>query len=111
MKTILKNSVTIVAVVLVISIMFAACGKSSSVAGTWTYSVNGTEIIGFSFTDDGKMTVKTAGVTTLECDYKVEDGKIVYSVGGVENKSDFTVDGNKLTISYLGTSYTLEKVK
>lgn len=107
MKKMLKKLVSIVAVVLVITSVLTACGKTS-IVGKWSNSVNGVEVISFSFTED-KMSISTAGVTAIECDYILEDGKIVYSVAGIEAEIPYSIDGNKLTLEYLATSYTLEK--
>ena len=110
MKKLLKNSIVIIAIALIVSTMLTSCGKSS-IVGQWSNTANGVEIIGFTFTDEGEMSVSVAGVNTLKCDYKVEGDKLIYTVGGIETEADFSVDGNELTIEYLSTSYTLEKVK
>ena len=109
MKKMFKNFMAVVAVVLVISTVLVSCG-GTSIVGKWTSSVNGVEVIGFTFTED-KMSISTAGVTTIECDYRLEDGKIVYTVAGVEAEIPYSIDGKKLTLEYMMTSYTLEKTK
>lgn len=109
MKKMFKNFVAVVAIVLVISTVLVSCG-GTSIVGKWTNSVNGVEVIGFTFTED-KMSVSTAGITTFECDYKLEDGKIVYTLSGIEAEIPYSIDGKKLTLEYMNTSYTLEKTK
>lgn len=107
MKKMLKKLVAIVAVILIVSAVLTACGKTSLV-GKWSNSVNGVEVISFTFTDD-KMSISMAGITTVECDYTLEDGNIVCSIAGLETEIPYSIDGNKLTVKYMMTSYTLEK--
>ena len=107
MRKTLKKLVSIVAVILIVSSLLTACGKTS-IVGKWTNSVNGVEVISFNFTED-KMSISSVGVTAVECDYTLKDGKIVYSVAGIEAEIPYSIDGNKLTLEYLATSYTLEK--
>ena len=109
MKKTFKKFITLITVVLILSTLLTACGKTS-IVGKWTSSVNGVEVISFTFTDD-KMSISTAGITTIECDYTLKDGKIVYSIAGIEASIPYSIDDNKLTLEYLSTGYTLEKSK
>jgi len=111
MKKVFKKSIILIALVLVVSSVFAACGGKNTIIGKWSNSVGGVEVISFEFTKDGKMTVSTAGIVGLTCEYKVDGNKLTYGVAGAETTTEFSVDGNKLTIDYLYTTYTLEKVK
>lgn len=111
MKNVLKKSIAVLAIILVIGATLTSCGGDSSIVGQWSNSVNGVEVIGFTFTEDGKMSVSMGGVESFTCDYKVDGNKLIYTAAGVDSETEFSIKGDEMTITYMSVSYTLERVK
>ncbi len=57
-----------------------------------------------------KMIISTMGMVSAEAEYKVSGNTLTYKIGDQKTKTDFQLDGDKLTLDFGGTSYTLDKV-
>lgn len=107
----MKKTLSIfIATLMIVSLLMASCGAADKLTGKWAVTAGGIESFAMEFTKDGKMTVSTMGVTTVEADYKVKDNTITYSVGGVESKIEFTIKNDTLNLDFGGISYSLNKV-
>ena len=110
-----------------VSVGFAACGdedepKSSDIVGTWQLNYadgNGSGIILFQFTKDGKFNEVRIYIEEGECDvfqgtYKVSGNKLILTfISQFEThpvEYTYQVNGDKLMINYLGEVGTYTRV-
>ena len=83
----MKKMLHTTALFLAVLLLFSACGGKKAAAdngivGKWTAEANSTTLIGYEFTDAGRMHVSTNTEDNLS--YVVSDGKIHISIIGEE---------------------------
>lgn len=103
-----------VVMVLVMALSLVGCGLSEKLEGKWkgTYEQDGFDVeIVFDFNSEKGEVTNTVSLGGIS-----EDQTFAYETVGdtllIEgNEVDYTLDGDKLTISKNGTTFKLEKVK
>lgn len=110
----MKKVLALVLVVLTFTIALAGCG-GDNIIGTWTATDEGVTLE-LTFGEDGKGKVSTMGITA-DMTYTAEAGILnaKMSLMGVEEEmfkdAQFTVDGDKLSITYEGETQIFTKVE
>ena len=95
--------------------MVAGC---ASIHGTWTADKSigsDSPIASVSFCQDGTFTAHAeygnSRSHAMSGHYEVEDGKLVLETEGNERSYDLECEGDKLTISHMGNSGTMVRMK
>lgn len=117
----MKKLCILISAVLVMSLLLCACGGSAknSLVGTWTVTEEGITLTS-NFNEDNTGSVSAlGGVVAVNFTYEAKDGKLTITPD--ENMSeyldlnlsvaDYSVDGDKLTLTENGVSFTLTKQK
>ena len=90
----MKRVLSIVALVLVSSVLFVGCGKKGLV-GSWVHETYSSYV--YTFNED-----KTCTYSTMECTYEYDEEKgtlsILYKGNTVPFETTYKIDGDKLTI-------------
>lgn len=99
----------------VVLMMVSGC---ASIVGTWTADKSGgsdSPIASVSFCCDGTFTAHAEYGNNrshaMSGHYEVEDGKLVLETEGNERSYDFECEGDKLTITHMGKSGALVRMK
>lgn len=88
-------------------LVFTGCGGKAGIVGKW-HSDGEADTV--EFTSDGKMTVTPdSGEGALDLTYKVEGSKITISAMGIDQISEFTIDGDTMTVSPEGDAQMVYK--
>lgn len=85
--------------ILLLSLMLVAC--SSEIVGTWQGEGEELEFTKDEFYADGE----------LICNYHIDGDQLVLEYEGMEFEIEFKLDGDSLTMTDEGDSYTYERVK
>ena len=92
--------------VLVLSMMLAACGSSASSFPTGKFIKTGTTEYGLAFNKDGTFSVFNGDIPYAKGTYKVEDNVFTETSNDAGCKTNvsfkYTFDGKNLTFSYVG---------
>ena len=99
----------------VVLMMVAGC---ASICGTWTADKSGgsdSPIASVSFCQDGTFTAHAEygdnRSHAMSGHYEVEEGKLVLETEGNERSYDIDCEGDKLTITHMGKSGSLVRMK
>ena len=116
----MKKLTILISTVLLMALLLCACGGAKdSIVGTWSVTEEDTTLT-ITFKEDNTGTVSAlGGVLSVNCTYEAKDGKL--SITPDESSSDlfdfnlsvgdYTIDGDKLTLTENGVSFTLTKQK
>lgn len=101
-----KMKIKIFSVIVLLSMILAACGSSNSGFPTGKFIKEGTEEYGLQFNEDGTFSVFNGGTVFVNGTYAVK-GNVLTETGndgGCDPNVNFnyTFDGSKLTFTYAG---------
>lgn len=101
-----RNSLVLLAGLLLLSLILAACSSSSSSFPTGKFIKSGTTDYGFIFNEDGTWSVFNGDITLVNATYSVAGNVFTETSndGGCETNVSFTYtfDGTNLTFNYVG---------
>ncbi len=111
-----KVTYRIVTVLAIFAILLAGCsgGNTNKLIGKWEYKEPTSGVTAqIEFTKD-KITITAAGNTLLETPYTYVDSKTIKVTDPTTKEvveSSYSINGDKLTFSFMGQSLDLTKVK
>lgn len=108
----MKKTLALLLVFASLAVVLVSCG-GDDIIGTWEGKIDG-EVMTLTFEEDGKGKIGSEGLT-MDMTWEIKDGKLSASMsfmGMTEEMfkgAEFSVDGDKLTITADGETVTFTK--
>lgn len=87
--------------------LFSACGGDELV-GTWDYISGGVLIVSYTFNEDGTGSI-SSGTMNESFEWTVKGEKLTVTVDDSEDSSEYHIDGDTLVIGTGAAALTLTK--
>jgi Zn/Cd-binding protein ZinT len=104
-----RKSISVLALILCVSLVLAACGSTASLTGKWKDEATGRTIM--EFQDNGTLKMYRMDQLKTTATYKVDGDKITLTVNGTEKKGTYKIEGNKLTLTESSPNQTKVYIK
>lgn len=111
----MKKAISVVAVILMLSLMLTACSKANDLVGKWSITEDDIQM-SFTFNEDGTGEIfALGGLLTIKYTYEVKDNTIIFHEESQEVLGtipySFTIKGDKLSLTAGGDVMVLTKEK
>ena len=105
----MKRTICLIMAVLLIMASFCACGGKNALIGKWSVTEEGVEMI-MEFKEEGKGNLSAAGgLLSYDFEYSVDGNKLSLTFEGETSVSEYSIDGDKLTVTIDDESLTLTR--
>lgn len=106
----MKRTICLIMAVLLVAATFCACGKGgNALLGQWSVTEEGVEMV-MEFKEDGKGKLSAAGgLLSYDFEYSVDGNKLSLTFEGETSVSDYSIDGDKLTVTIDDESVTFTR--
>ncbi len=109
----MKRIISVIAVILMLSCMLAACSKSNGLVGKWTLNEDDIEI-SFIFNEDNTGEIYALeGLLNIKYTYEIKDNIIIFHEEEMQalgtKPYTFSINGNELSLTAGGDVMVLTK--